>query len=91
MAKSIRKGDEMVVICGDSRDLSFEKRCGKVKSVDRKKNRVTIEGINIRKRSIKRSSQNPQGGYIEEERPIHISNVMSKEKFEQKRNKPKKD
>jgi len=82
MAKKIRKGDMVVVISGDSRHLPFEKRVGKVKQVDRSKNRVVIEGINVKKVSMKRTSQNAKGGYVEKECSIHISNVMLKEKLD---------
>ena len=46
---------------------------------------MTIEGINIKKVALKRTSQNPKGGYIEKECPIHISNVMLKEKYDSKK------
>jgi len=82
MSKKMRKGDTVVVISGASRDLTDEKKTGKVKSLDRKKNRITVEGINIRKVTLKRTSQNPQGGIIEKECPVHISNVMLKDNYD---------
>ena len=85
MSKGLKKGDSVVVIAGEHRALSYEKKSGKLKLVDRKKNRVTIEGINIKKVALKRTSQNPKGGYIEKECPIHISNVMLKEKYDSKK------
>ena len=85
MSKKICKGDTVVVIAGDQGDLSIEKRTGKVKSVDRKKSRLIVEGINLTKVSLKRTSQNPQGGIVEKECPIHTSNVMLKEKYDLKR------
>ena len=84
MAKGLKKGDMVVVISGENRAQSYEKRCGKLLVVDRKKNRVTIEGINIKKAALKRSSENPQGGFVEKECSIHISNVMVKEKYDSK-------
>lgn len=90
MAKKIRNGDIVVVISGDCRDLSYEKRTGKVISVDRKKNRVAVEGINIRKVTLKRSPQNQQGGIVEKECSIHLSNVMLKEKYDAKKKVSKK-
>jgi large subunit ribosomal protein L24 len=70
---NIRKGDMVQVIAGDSRDHG---KRGKVLSVDRKRERVTVEGINLMKKHMRPSSRNQQGGIIEREAPIHISNVM---------------
>ncbi len=44
--------------------------------VDAKSMRVLVEGVNIRKRHTRPSQQNPNGGIIEKEMPIHYSNVM---------------
>ena len=89
MSKKIRTGDTVIVISGECRDLTYEKKIGKVKFIDKKKNRITVEGINIRKVALKRTSQNPQGGIIEKECPIHISNIMLKEKYDAKLKKRK--
>ena len=70
---NIRKGDVVQVIAGDSR---FHGKKGKVLSVDRKKERVTIEGVNLVKKHMRPSSRNQQGGIVEREAPIHVSNVM---------------
>ncbi|MGQ9495740.1 MAG: 50S ribosomal protein L24 [Thermoanaerobaculaceae bacterium] len=68
----IKKGDEVLVIAG--KDAS---KRGKVLRVDRKSARVVVEGINMVK---KHTRPNPragvQGGIVEREAPIHISNVM---------------
>ncbi len=70
---NLRKGDMVLVIAGDTRDHG---RRGKVLSVDRKMDRVMVEGINLIKRHTKPSSSNQQGGIVEKEAPLHISNVM---------------
>lgn len=70
---NLRKGDMVQVIAGDTR---YHGRRGKVLSVDRKAERVLVEGINLIKRHTKPSSTNQQGGIVEKEAPIHISNVM---------------
>jgi len=67
----IRKGDEVVVIAG--KDLG---RRGKVLLVDPKKGRVTIEKVNMIKRHVKPTQKQPQGGIIEKEGTIHLSNVQ---------------
>ncbi len=77
MAKSLIKKDAIVyVIAGADRGKS-----GKVLNVDRKAGRVTVEGIAIHKKTIRRSQANPNGGIQNVESPIHISNVMAEEKY----------
>lgn len=68
---NIRKNDNIMVISGNDRG-----KTGKVLKVFPKVERIIIEGINIRKRHTKASQKNPQGGIIEKEAPIHVSNVM---------------
>ncbi len=67
----IRKNDNIVVIAGNNAG-----KTGKVLKVFPKESRVIVEGINVRKRHSKPSQNNPQGGIIEKEAPIHVSNVM---------------
>src|SRR5438445_13020876 len=67
----VRKGDTVVVMAGKDRGKS-----GKVLNVFRLDRRVTIEKINIIKRHTKPSQQNRQGGILEREATIHLSNVM---------------
>ena len=67
----ITKNDTVMVISGNDRG-----KTGKVLKVFPKVNRVIIEGINLRKRHSKASQNNPQGGIIEKESPINVSNVM---------------
>jgi large subunit ribosomal protein L24 len=49
---------------------------GTILRVDREKNRVVVEGVNIRKRHMKPSQQNPEGGIVSFEAPLAVSNVM---------------
>ena len=67
----IKKGDFVKVISGESRGQE-----GKVLEVIFKKERAIIEGVNMMKKHTKPNSANPDGGIIEQEAPIHISNVM---------------
>lgn len=67
----IRKNDNVIIIAGNDKG-----KTGKVLKVFPQKSRIIIEGINVRKRHTKASQNNPQGGIIEKEAPIHISNVM---------------
>ncbi len=65
------KNDTVLVISGNSRGKK-----GKVLKVFPKEQRVIVEGINFIKRHTKKSQKNPQGGIIEKEAPIHVSNVL---------------
>ncbi len=67
----IRKGDRVKVIRGNHKDQE-----GTVLRVEPGKNRVVVEGINRRKRHMKPSQTNPEGGIVEFEAPVHASNVM---------------
>ena len=70
MAK-IKKGDTVRVIAG--KDVGAE---GKVLVVDRKNNKVVVEGVNIVKKHTKPSMANQNGGIVETEAAIDVSNVM---------------
>lgn len=67
----IRKGDTVLVITGKEKG-----KRGKVLRVLYKTNRVVIERVMMVKRHTKPSQQNPQGGIVEKEGSIHLSNVM---------------
>ena len=67
----IRKGDEVVVVAG--KDIG---RRGRVLAVHPEKNRVTVEKVNIIKKHVRPSQKHPQGGIIEKEGTINLSNVM---------------
>lgn len=70
---NIKKGDNVVVIAGDDKDRSNPR---KVLAVYPLKSRVLVEGVNMVTKHLKPSAQNPQGGIVQEEAPINISNVM---------------
>jgi|SRR5688572_19946829 large subunit ribosomal protein L24 len=70
---SIRKGDNVVVISGDDKDLTKPRA---VKQVLMDEGRVIVEGVNIITKHSKPSARNTKGGIIRKEAPIHISNVM---------------
>ena len=67
----IKSGDTVKVISGGSRGKK-----GTVISVDRSKDRVVVEGVNIVTKHVKPNASNPQGGVVKVEAGIHISNVM---------------
>lgn len=66
----VKKGDQVVVIAG-----KYKGKKGEVLRVFQA-NTVMVKGINLIKRSVKKSKEYPNGGYIEKEAPINISNVM---------------
>jgi large subunit ribosomal protein L24 len=70
---NIRKGDRVVVIAGDDKDLN---KARTVKKVLVDEARVIVEGVNIVTKHSKPSAQNTKGGIVKMEAPIHISNVM---------------
>lgn len=67
----IKKDDKVKVIAGKDKG-----KIGKVLKVDSKKNCLLIEKINLTKRHAKPSAKNRQGGIVEGEAPIRVSNVM---------------
>jgi len=67
----IRKGDTVMVIAGRERG-----KTGKVLSLLREAGKLTVEKLNVIKRHTKPSQKNRQGGILEREAPIAISNVM---------------
>ncbi len=69
----IKKGDTVMVISGRHQDKG---KVGKVLKVIPQKMRIIVEGVNIRKRHRRPSPSFPEGGIIEQEMPIHYSNVM---------------
>ena len=70
---NIRKGDSVVVITGDDKDLSKPRV---VKEILVESAKVLVEGVNIITKHTKPSAQNTKGGIVKREAPIHISNVM---------------
>ena len=70
MSFHVRKGDEVEVITGSQRG-----RKGKILEVKTDSFRVLIEGVNMIKRHVRPTQDNPKGGVVEREGSIHISNV----------------
>lgn len=67
----IKKGDTVKVIAGRDKDKE-----GKVIAVNRKKNTLLVEGVNMVTKHVKPSMANQQGGIVHQEGPIDASNVM---------------
>jgi large subunit ribosomal protein L24 len=67
----IKKGDNVKILAGNDKG-----KTGRVLVVEREKNRVIVEGVRIVSKHTKPSAENPNGGILDQEAPIHISNVM---------------
>ena len=67
----VKKGMLVKIISGNQKGME-----GKILNVFPKKNRVIVEGVNFKKRASRPTQENPSGGFVEREAPLHISNVM---------------
>ena len=71
MPEHIRKNDVVEVISGDHRGAR-----GKILRVNPKRGQVVVEGVNMVYRHVRPTRRNPQGGRVQKEAPLHISNVL---------------
>ncbi len=71
MARHVKKGDTVMVITGADKG-----KVGEVLRVDGAGDRVVVQGVNRVFRHLRPSRQHPQGGRIQKEMPVHISNVL---------------
>ena len=69
--QKLKVNDEVVVIAGKDKG-----KTGKLSNINTKTKKVVVEGVNMVKKALKPSQENPQGGFAEVERPIHISNIQ---------------
>lgn len=70
MKLKIKKNDTVIVLAGEDKG-----KTGKVQKVLVGKQRAIVEGVNMVTKSTKPSAKYPQGGFVKEEAPIHISNL----------------
>ena len=73
----VKKGDDVVVIAGAEKG-----KRGKIIAVESGKQRVIVEGVRMIKKHMRKNQNNPQGAIVEREGTIHVSNVMTAEKFD---------
>ncbi len=76
----VKRGDEIVVIAGSEKG-----KRGKILQMHTKLDRVTVEGLKMIKKHVKRSQQSPQGAIVEREGTIHVSNVMLASEYDSRR------
>lgn len=67
----VKKGDNVMVIAGNNKGQS-----GRVLIIDREKRRAIVEGVNMISKHTRPNADNPKGGIIKQEAPVHISNLM---------------
>ena len=67
----LKKGDDVVVISGKDKGET-----GKIETIDKKKDRVFVTGVNVAKRHTKPNASSQTGGIVDKVMSIHISNVM---------------
>ncbi|MEA1897458.1 MAG: 50S ribosomal protein L24 [Bacteroidota bacterium] len=67
----VKKGDTVFVISGE-----YKGQQGRVLEVLRNKSRAIVEGMNMVSKHTKPNAQNPQGGIIKKEAPVHLSNLL---------------
>lgn len=78
----VKKGQQVVVISGDEKG-----KTGTVLRVLPDKRKVVVEGVNIIKKAVRKSRDNPKGGIISREAPIWASKVMLRERWDARRKK----
>jgi large subunit ribosomal protein L24 len=66
----LKVNDTVVILAGKDKGKQ-----GKIKDINWKTNRVQVEGVNIVKKAMKPTQQNPQGGIVDIEKAVHSSNV----------------
>lgn len=76
MKTKLKKGDKVIIIAGKDKRTKNSSAEGVITYIDRKKDRVVVEGLNMGTKHFKPTATNNQGGRIEKEMPVHISNVM---------------
>lgn len=68
--EKLKVNDQVIVLAGKDKG-----KTGEVSLINRKKNRVVVKGINIVKKALKPTQENPNGGIVEKEQSVHLSNV----------------
>ena len=66
----VKKGDNVMVIAGN-----YKGQSGRVLTIDKEKLRAIVEGVNLISKHTRPNADNPKGGIIKQEAPVHISNL----------------
>lgn len=68
--QKLKLNDEVIILAGKDKN-----KTGMVMKINRKKNTVLVKGVNMVKKTIKPTQENPAGGIVDKEQAVHISNV----------------
>lgn len=68
--QKLKLNDEVIILAGKDKG-----KTGKLKKINSKKNVVLVEGVNVVKKAVKPTQENPTGGIVDLECPVHVSNV----------------
>lgn len=68
--EKLKLNDEVIILAGKDKG-----KTGKLVSINGKKKKVIVQGVNVIKKSMKPTQENPDGGFVEVERPLDISNI----------------
>lgn len=68
--QKLKVGDEVIILAGKDRG-----RTGKLVKLNLKTQKVIVEGINEQQKAVKPTQENPQGGFMKLQKPVHLSNV----------------
>jgi large subunit ribosomal protein L24 len=79
---AVKKDDMVVVLSGEDKG-----KIGRVLAAFPERQRVLVEGVNMISKALRKSQDNPKGGIITKEGPIHISKVMKQERHEARKKK----
>ena len=79
---AVKKNDMVVVLSGENKG-----KIGRVLAVYPERQRVLVEGVNIISKALRKSQDNPKGGIITKEGPVHISKLMKQERYEARKKK----
>jgi large subunit ribosomal protein L24 len=78
----VKRNDMVVVLSGEDKG-----KIAKVLATFPGKQRVLVEGVNVIRKALRKTQNNPKGGIISKEAPIHVSRVMKQERYELRRKK----
>lgn len=79
---AIKKDDMVVVLSGEDKG-----KIGRILAAYPEKQRVLVEGVNVISKALRKTQDNPKGGIITKEAPIHISKVMKQDRYEARKKK----
>lgn len=68
--EKLKVNDEVIILAGKDKG-----KTGSVVSINRKTSKVVVQGVNVMKKAVRATQENPNGGIVEKEKAVHVSNV----------------